>query len=127
MFTDMSRAGLDYSTDWSKVISDGEYVIMYKGISNQIFDAMGALALDGHMKIRVMAEDVASRNRKRFLVFVITQLDANTSCIQAEYDRKDDALDFFALMQGSFSERLVLMADMRSRFILKVHATQLIW
>ena len=34
MFTEMSRAGQDYPTSWSKVISDGEYIIMYKGISN---------------------------------------------------------------------------------------------
>lgn len=34
MFTDMSRAGLDFSTHWSKVVSDGEYIIVYKGISN---------------------------------------------------------------------------------------------
>ena len=34
MFTDMSRAGLDYPKHWSKVVSDGEYIIMYKGVSN---------------------------------------------------------------------------------------------
>ena len=71
MFTNMSRANLDYNQHWSKVISDGEYIIMYKGISNQVFDAIGALALDGHMKVRVMGEDVASRNRKRYQVFVV--------------------------------------------------------
>ena len=71
MFTDMSRAGLDFSQHWSKVVSDGEYIVVYKGISNQIFDAMGSLALDGHMKVRVMAEDVASRNRKRYQVFLV--------------------------------------------------------
>ena len=71
IFTEMSRAGLDYRNSWSKVVSDGEYIVMYKGISNQIFDAMGALALDGHMKIRVMAEDFAARIRKRYLVFMI--------------------------------------------------------
>ena len=41
---------------------------------------MGALAMDGHMKVRAMTEDVASRNRKRFLVFVI-ELSASTNCI----------------------------------------------
>ena len=34
MFTNMSRAGLDFRYDWSKVVSDGEYIVMYKGISN---------------------------------------------------------------------------------------------
>mmetsp|Transcript_886 Transcript_886/g.1206 ORF Transcript_886/g.1206 Transcript_886/m.1206 type:complete len:93 (-) Transcript_886:392-670(-) len=71
MFTQMSKQGQDYRNSWSKVISDGEYIVMYKGISNQIFDAMGALALDGHMKIRVMGEDFAARTRKCYLVFVI--------------------------------------------------------
>ena len=71
MFTNMSRAGLDFKAHWSKVVSDGEYIVMYKGISNQIFDAIGSLALDGHIKVRVMSEDVASRNRKRYHVFVV--------------------------------------------------------
>ena len=34
MFTQMSKKGLDYRNSWSKVISDGEYIVMYKGISN---------------------------------------------------------------------------------------------
>ena len=80
MFTEMSRAGLDYDQSWSKVVSDGEFIVLYKGISNQIFDAMGALAMDGHLKIRTMAEDVASRNRKRFLVFVV-ELSSSSNCI----------------------------------------------
>lgn len=59
MFTEMARAGLDYDRSWSKVVSDGDFIVLYKGISNQIFDAMGALAMDGHMKIRTMTEDMA--------------------------------------------------------------------
>ena len=54
--------------------------MLYKGISNQIFDAMGALAMDGHMKIRAMTEDAASRNRKRYLVFVV-ELSTSTNCV----------------------------------------------
>ena len=123
MFTDMSRAGLDYPKHWSKVVSDGEYIIMYKGVSNQIFDAIGALAMDGHMKIRVMSEDVASRNRKRYLVFVIEQLTVSSSCTQAEYDRREEALEFFELMQTTFNEKLILLADMQSRLLVRVHAT----
>mgnify|MGYP001626847936 CR=1 FL=1 len=80
------------------MISDGEYIIMYKGVSNQIFDAIGMLALDGHMKIRVMSEDYSVRNRKRFLVLAIEQLNSNTGCIQTEFDSKAQANDFFALM-----------------------------
>ena len=92
MFTNMSRAGLDFKQDWSKVVSDGEYIVMYKGISNQIFDAIGSLALDGHIKVRVMSEDFASRNRKRYHVFVVEQLNQGTNCIQQEFNQRDEAL-----------------------------------
>ena len=88
---------------------------------------MGMLALDGHMKIRVMTEDFAARSRKRFLVFVIEQLNSSAGCIQSEFEQLDEANDFFALMMGTFGERLVLLADMRSRLLVRVHATQMIW
>ena len=100
---------------------------MYKGISNQIFDAIGALALDGHMKVRVMSEDFASRNRKRYKVFIVEQLNSGTNMIQSEFNKRDEALEFFDLMLSTFDERLILMADMRSRLIVKYHATQMIW
>ena len=127
LFSEMSRAGLDYRNSWSKVISDGEYIVMYKGISNQIFDAMGALALDGHMKIRVMAEDFAARTRKRYLVFTIEQLNTGIACLQSEFEQRDEAAEFFDLMVATFGERLVLMADMRTRLLVKVHITAMMW
>ena len=90
---------------------------------------MGHLALSGHMKVRVMAEDIASQNRKRFQVFLVEYLvtAASTSCIQAEFTRRDEALEFFDLMESAHSERLILMADMQSRLIVKYHATEMIW
>ena len=74
-----------------------------------------------------MAEDVASRNRKRYQVFLVEQLNASTNCVQAEFNRRDEALEFFELMESAFSERLILMADMQSRLIVKYHASEMIW
>lgn len=88
---------------------------------------MGHLALSGHMKVRVMAEDIASQNRKRYQIFLVEQLNASTNCIQAEFARRDEAFEFFDLMVTAYSERLILMADMQSRLLVKFHATELIW
>ena len=38
---------------WSKVISDGENIVLYRGISNQVIDCIGQLALDGKITIRM--------------------------------------------------------------------------
>ena len=83
--------------------------------------------MDGHLKIRVMTEDFAARTRKRYLVFVIEQLTTSAGCIQSEFDQLAEANDFFSLMMATFSKRLVLLADMRSRLLVKVHAQEMEW
>ena len=54
-------------------------------------------------------------------------LNSSTNMIQSEFNKRDEALEFFDLMLSTFDERLILMADMRSRLIVKYHATQMIW
>ena len=45
---------------WSKVISDGDNIVLYRGISNQVIDCIGQLALDGKIAGRPRTRPDAS-------------------------------------------------------------------
>ena len=41
----------------SKVVSNGERVMLYKGVSSQILDIYGMMALEGHLQVRNMGDE----------------------------------------------------------------------
>ena len=84
----------DENDVWSKVISDGNQIVLYRGISNQVIDCIGQLALDGNITIRMTEGAKTFLKRLRYLIFMMNK-DSQNGCIFQEFNDKIEAEEFF--------------------------------